>query len=317
MVEAGGGRGEEDGITRLCEAAGALDRFVHAAAVFVSDVGSGEGGLHGAVVHADEQDVANAAGFDDGGELGEVLVFADAARDEDDGAVNACQRCGSGADIGRFGVVHPVHAAFCGDGLHAVRQAGEGFDGGQGLAGTYAVGFEHEQGAEDVAVVVRAVQVEAGGIENAVAVQDDFAVFDAVRQGRRVAVVDDVLSLFGGGDAVFVVTVDDGNARLAHEVGFGGGVGGEVVVAVEVVGGDVEDGGDARVERGAEFELVAGEVEDVAVSRFAVKEGIEHGAADVAAEFGALSCMVEGGGKQGDDGAFAVAAGHGQHGFVV
>ena len=27
--------------------------------------------------------------------------------------------------------------------------------------------------------------------------------------------------------------------------------------------------------------------------------------------------MVEGGGKQGDDGAFAVAAGHGQHGFVV
>ena len=166
-------------------------------------------------------------------------------------------------------------------------------------------------------MVVRAVQVEAGGVENAVAMQDDFAVFDAVRQGRRVAVVDDVLSLFGGGDAVFVVAIDDGDARLAHEVGFGGGVGGEVVVAVEVVGGDVEDGGDARVERGAEFELVAGEFEDVAVGRFAVKEGIQHGAADVAAEFGALSCMVEGGGKQGDDGAFAVAAGHGQHGFVV
>ena len=166
-------------------------------------------------------------------------------------------------------------------------------------------------------MVVRAVQVEAGGVENAMAVQDDFAVFHAVRQGRRVAVVDDVLSLFGGGDAVFVVTVDDGDAGLAHEVGFGGGVGGEVVVAVEVVGGDVEDGGDARVERGAEFELVAGEFEDVAVGRFAIKEGVEHGAADVAAEFGALSCMVEGGGKQGDNGAFAVAAGHGQHGFVV
>ena len=125
------------------------------------------------------------------------------------------------------------------------------------------------------------------------------------------------MSLFGGGDAVFVVTVNDGDAGLAHEVGFGGGVGGEVVVAVEVVGGDVEDGGDARVERGAEFELVAGEFEDVAVGRFAVKEGVEHGAADVAAEFGALSCVVEGGGKQGDDGAFAVAAGHCQHGFVV
>ena len=121
----------------------------------------------------------------------------------------------------------------------------------------------------------------------------------------------------GHSHAGFVVAVQDADAGLAHEVGFGGGIGGEVVVAVEVVGGDVQHGGDTRVEAGAEFELVAGKFDDVAVGRLAVKKRIEHRAADVAAEFGLVSGVVQRLRQECYHGGFAVAAGNRQHGFVV
>ena len=53
------------------------------------------------------------------------------------------------------------------------------------------------------------------------------------------------------GHSVFMFAVEHADGALHRQPGLGGGIVGEAVVAVEVVGGDVENGADVRIEAGA------------------------------------------------------------------
>ena len=104
-----------------------------------------------------------------------------------------------------------------------------------------------------------------------------------------------------GEEAALVLVDADDRARRAavgEEPALGGEVAAEAAVAVEVVGGEVEEDRDVGLQRAGEVDLVGGELED---DDHAVRGRVEveDAAADVAADLDRAAGLLAGRGRRG------------------
>ena len=97
LVEAGRGRRQQHHLTGLGQCPGPLDGPHHVATVLKVKAGGAEGGGHGGVVGADEEDFLDLMALDFPGQQVEILALADAAGDEIDRRLQASQGGGGAA----------------------------------------------------------------------------------------------------------------------------------------------------------------------------------------------------------------------------
>ena len=246
----------------------------------------------------------------------ERLALLAAAEDRVDAALEGADADRGGGDVGRLGVVDEADAADLGDLLEAVRDAGEA---AQPLAHRLAVEPHRERrggGGHRVGDVVLAEEAELLDRQQRLAVVEDrplgqrdlavgrragaegeppgAAAEVGAGQRRVVGVVD--------GDVVVALVGED--PQLRRQVGL------EVVVAVEVVGGEVEEDRALGREEARVLELEAGGLADHRRVRLDLPGQLRERRADVAGDRDRLTGAAVDVPEQLDRGRLAVRPGH-------
>ncbi len=254
------------------------------------------------------------------GERGDAARLRPAAGDPVDRRETG-QRLGRGVGIGRLGIVDEEDAAAPADLLHAVRQAGEALqapDDGLPVEAERA-GHRHRRGGV-LGIVGAAQRADAGKAgdprRGAVGDRDDIGTGGIDAVGQRPAGGDAHDALAGTRHAVGdrlrrpVVDGDHRHVGIGDQALLDRGIGLEGAVAVEMVGREVEQHADRRVEARREIDLEGGALDHMETAT-ARRLQREDRLADIAAE---RHLAAGGGDEMGDQrrgGRFAVGAGDG------
>ncbi len=262
-------------------------------------------------VAADQHDVAHLAG-ERGPQPGEVLVLAVAARNQHQRARKALDRGDRGTDVGALGVVDVAHAGHVRDPLRAMRQPAERGQRLEHRAARQPERLAHRERGQRVGRVVLALKLHGRQRQQrlAAAGKQRLRVARQAVVGGGVAHAETEHALAGArhGPHAGVVGVDHRRPAAVEDARLGGGIVLEGVVAVEVVGRDVEHARHRRVQRVGGLELVARQLEHVEVGHRAFEQ-VEGRFAEVAARNRAAARRVRELGQQRRDRALAVGAG--------
>ena len=125
----------------------------------------------------------------------------------------------------------------------------------------------------------------------------------------------DAAAVAAHGAAEHIVAVEHLHAATAKDAVFGVGVVEQIVVALEMIFGNIEYRGSGGIQAAGGFELEAGEFEYPHVGFFAAARhfGFQHRQADVAGHHGIQPAFAAQVADQAGYGGFAVAAGDGDH----
>jgi hypothetical protein len=320
LVVAGAGGGEQDGVARLGQAEadgdGLADRGGPHHRARVGGPGEGDGQLVGRLPdqHHPDQPVDGA-----GDELVEGQALVAAAGDPDDPREGG-QGPGGGVRVGRLGVVDEGDAADLAGRGQPVRPGGEGGHR-PGHAGRVGADGQGDPGGGDgVGQVVPPRQAQGGRPPQAALVAGDAGQGDPGLQAqpaRRGPAGGERHPGAGRGGRVgghhrVLGAVDRPvvGALVGPDAGLGLGVGGQVGMPVEVVGGEVEPGPGVQAEGPGETELEAGQLDHHRLGRVAVQDGVDQGQADVAGGHGRAARGGQHGRGQLGGGGLAVGPGH-------
>jgi hypothetical protein len=191
----------------------------------------------------------------------EVLVLAVAARDHDQRPGHALHGGEGRADVGALGVVDVAHAAHVRDPLRAVRQAGEGAERVERRAERQRQRLGHRQRGHRVGGVVQALQPHRAERQQRLAPPQQHRrrrlLQRIVRCPRLEAERHHRLPGTRHLSHQRVVGVDHRHLAAVEDAGLGRRVGLERVVAVHVVGRDVQHRGGRGAQRMRGLELEA------------------------------------------------------------
>ena len=358
-VKAGAGGREQHGVAAARLRGGQADSFRHSRGIEQRHLAIVQRGADQRRVAPDQHHGAGVARHRRGQQR-KILALADAAQNQHQLALGAQtgQRGGGGADVGAFAVVKVFDAVEQRDQLDAVRLAPVLAQAVQHRRERAASGGGQRKRRQRVGGVVAAPDAQRFERHQALDVQRCFlglAALEAVislhrahQPGHAVdgfnAVVTGALGFaaakrqvaarwlaFGGrgqgGHHQRVVAVQQHQAVAAIDIGFGGAVGAQGFVPVQVVLRDVQHRGDCRLEIRDAVELKTGQLQhpDIGQRRNAIApalalrgvelfaQSVQQRRADIAGHCHGFSGALDQLAGQRGDGGFAVGAGDGNH----
>ena len=271
--------------------------------------------------------IANDIGGGDIAEEGrafvEIVALGQAAHDPVDAAVPIWERCacatcwresgqrrGGGGGVGGLGIVDEGHAMGLCHPLHAVRQAPEGGEAGPPLRFGEAQSLDNGDGDGGVLQIMRPLQRGPIGLGGGQPRAIDH-LHMAARATRRLVHGD--MRGFGVAFAKHRVLI---RALQLEQPRLGIGIGVEIAIAVEMVGGDIEQRRDIAGEAEGEIDLVARQLQNIDATPMLIGQQRrlpEDRQADIAAHPCGNPCPGQQMMHQHGGGGFAIGAGDPHH----
>ena len=223
-------------------------------------------------------------------QLAEILALAVATGDENCRRGHAVQRRHGRAHVRALGVVYPAHAVLLRHQLGAVRQTAEAAHGLDLRRHRHADRVAQRHGGKYVRQVVTSREQHLGYAQ-----QPRFTAHQPLLAGVRThavvagtkrrteAEMHHAPTRHAHPQHAHVVGIEHHGAVAAEHARLGGGILGQVAVAVHVVGCEIKHRGRARVQAPGGFELETRKLEHVDVGRRLFQQ-FERGRADVAAD---------------------------------